>query len=43
MVAGAIDYRMFPTIIYRTDVITDPDVMPPWMVNLACRCSGGRR
>jgi hypothetical protein len=25
--AGDIDYRMFQTIVYRTDLITDPDVM----------------
>jgi hypothetical protein len=27
LVAGDIDYRMFQTIVYRTDLITDPDVM----------------
>src|ERR1700739_2240447 len=25
--AGDIDYRMFQTIVYRTDLITDPDVL----------------
>jgi hypothetical protein len=25
--AGDIDYRMFPTLVYRTDLITDPDVL----------------
>ncbi len=27
LVAGDIDYRMFQTIVYRTDLITDPEVM----------------
>src|SRR5271165_4461128 len=27
LVAGDIDYRMFQTIVYRTDLITDPGVM----------------
>ena len=24
---GDIDYRMFQTVVYRTDLITDPDVL----------------
>src|ERR1700737_3468604 len=27
LVAGDIGYRMFQTIVYRTDLITDPEVM----------------
>jgi hypothetical protein len=27
LVAGDIDYRTFQTIVYRTDLIADPDVL----------------
>jgi Domain of unknown function (DUF222) len=35
--AGDIDYRMFQTIVYRTDLITDPDVMAAVDAELAVK------
>ncbi|MGC1739457.1 DUF222 domain-containing protein, partial [Mycobacterium sp.] len=35
--AGEIDYRMFQTIVYRTDLITDPDVMAAVDAELAAK------
>jgi Domain of unknown function (DUF222) len=35
--AGDIDYRMFQTIVYRTDLITDPDVMAGVDAELAAK------
>jgi len=35
--AGAIDYRAFQTIVFRTDLITDPDVMTKVDARLAVR------
>jgi Domain of unknown function (DUF222) len=34
---GEIDYRMFQTIVYRTDLITDPDVMAAVDAELAAK------
>lgn len=41
--AGDIEYRMFQTIVYRTDLITDPDVMAASTPNWLRRHRGGRR
>jgi hypothetical protein len=35
--AGDIDYRMFQTIVYRTDLITDPDVLAAVDAELAAK------
>jgi hypothetical protein len=35
--SGDIDYRMFQTIVYRTDLITDPDVMAAVDAQLAAK------
>ena len=35
--AGDIEYRMFQTIVYRTDLITDPDVMAAVDAELAAK------
>ncbi len=37
--AGYIDYRMFQTIVYRTDLITDPDVMAAVDAQLAAKAA----
>jgi hypothetical protein len=37
--AGDIDYRMFQTIVYRTDLITDPDVMAAVDAEVAAKAS----
>ena len=37
LVAGDIDYRTFQTIVYRTDLITDPDVLAAVDATLAVK------
>jgi Domain of unknown function (DUF222) len=37
--AGDIDYRLFQTLVYRTDLITDPDVLAGVDAELAVRVS----
>ncbi|MGA8330696.1 MAG: DUF222 domain-containing protein, partial [Mycobacterium sp.] len=37
LLAGDIDYRMFQTIVYRTDLIVDPDVMAAVDAELAAK------
>jgi len=39
LVAGDIDYRTFQTIVYRTDLITDPDVLAAVDADLAVKVS----
>jgi hypothetical protein len=42
LVAGDIDYRTFQTIVYRTDLITDPDVLAAVDASLAAKVSRWR-
>ncbi len=42
LVAGDIDYRTFQTIVYRTDLITDPDVLAAVDVSLAAKVARWR-
>lgn len=38
--AGEIDYRLFQTLVYRTDLITDPQVLAWVDAELALRVRG---
>nr|WP_193603728.1 DUF222 domain-containing protein [Mycobacterium tuberculosis] len=38
--AGEIDYHMFQTLVYRTDLITDPQVLARVDAELALRVRG---
>src|ERR1700756_4155795 len=40
--AGDIDYRLFQTLVYRTDLITDPTVLAQGDAQLAVRASRWR-
>jgi hypothetical protein len=42
LVVGDIDYRTFQTIVYRTDLITDPDVLAAVDASLAVKLSRWR-
>ncbi|WP_293000788.1 HNH endonuclease signature motif containing protein [Mycobacterium sp.] len=42
LVAGDIDYRTFKTIVYRTDLITDPDLLAAVDASLAVRLARWR-
>ncbi len=42
LVAGDIDYRTFQTIVYRTDLITDPDVLAAVDASLAAKVARWR-
>ncbi len=41
--AGDIDFRTFQTIVYRTDLITDRDVLAAVDAQLAAECRAGHR
>ncbi|EUA53132.1 HNH endonuclease domain protein [Mycobacterium intracellulare 1956] len=41
--AGDIDYRMFQTIVFRTDLIVDPEVLGRWTRCWRPMWAGGRR
>jgi hypothetical protein len=43
LIAGDISYSTFQTIVYRTDLITDPEVMAAVDANSRRRCDSGRR
>jgi hypothetical protein len=41
--AGEIDFRLFATIVYRTDLITDRGVLAAWTPSWPRRRRAGRR